>query len=504
MHRIAILTLSIGDQYTRSIEPGLKSKLQYAQRWGYSNIVSGVEHHDHSRPLAWSKLGFWLSYLDANEYDFLWLSDADSIITNPEVSIEDIIDLVFEDKQIQGVWWEDVFGNKNSGQMLVRTKSAAVRQWLTEADSQQDLTDHEWWENIALTRVWDRNKHFQNVIRVRTDYKLINAYLGPSPEKNWTPSCFVLHYAGLKDRFWIYCHMITVARPDLADFKIVEGGGRFISSARPDSPCLNRHVGRPPLNLNGTGPADAAHQHPRLATSDSLQIMSTINETFAAALRHHQAGNLELAEGLFQQVLSVDPNHADSLHFLGLIDFARGQNGAASEFMRRAVSLQPNDVLLLVNFGNALQAQGKLNDAVVCYNRALELQPDHVVTHYNLAGALLSLGKTREAIACYHRALHLQPELYQAYHNLGQAHQGQFELEKAVTSYRRALELKPNLEETHLCLGNVLFVQHKFAEAIECYQRALALQPNSAQARTNLAAAFLAQGNSDGMVVSRH
>jgi hypothetical protein len=217
MHRVAILTLAIGDQYIRWMAPGLKSKLQYAQRWGYSHVVGGEEHYDFLRPVPWSKLGFWLSYLDSDDYDFLWLSDADSIITNPEVSLDDIINLVFEDESIQGVWWEDVSGNKNSGQILVRTRSAAVRQWLTEADAQRDLTDHEWWENAALMRVWDRNPALQKSIRARTDYKLINAYLDPSPEKNWTPSCFVLHYAGLKDRSWVYRHMTTIARPDLAD-----------------------------------------------------------------------------------------------------------------------------------------------------------------------------------------------------------------------------------------------------------------------------------------------
>jgi hypothetical protein len=218
MHRIAILTLSIGDEFTKCMAPGLKSKSQYAERWGHCHIVGGAEYYDPSRPVAWSKLGFWLSHLDKPDYDFLWLSDADSIITNPDVSLVGIVDLLFQDPLTQGVWWEDASGNINSGQMIVRTQSAEVRRWITEADAQVDLTDHIWWENMALIRVWERDPILQKAIRLRTDCKLINAYTGSSPEKHWTHSCFVLHYAGRRmDRFWVYRHMTTVARPDFAE-----------------------------------------------------------------------------------------------------------------------------------------------------------------------------------------------------------------------------------------------------------------------------------------------
>src|SRR5262245_8609612 len=100
-------------------------------------------------------------------------------------------------------------------------------------------------------------------------------------------------------------------------------------------------------------------------------MMAMISETFSAAVHHHGAGNLQLAEALFQQVLASDPNHADSLHFLGLIGLARGENSAAAGFFRQAISLRPNDVLLYCNLGNALQSLGKLDEAVTCYRRAL-------------------------------------------------------------------------------------------------------------------------------------
>lgn len=215
--RIAILTLSIGRDFTLLMRPGIRSKDEYAKRWGHDHILGGCEFHDVTRPVAWSKMGFWLKYIDTKSYDFLWLSDADSIITNPDVSLSAIVEQVFAGPKTDGVWWVDASGNLNSGQMLVRTGSHLVKRWIIEADAQRDLSDHLWWENMALIRVWENDFEIQQSIAARSDYKLLNAYYGTSVEKHWTPGCFVLHYAGRRlDRKWVNAHMSTL-RPDLSD-----------------------------------------------------------------------------------------------------------------------------------------------------------------------------------------------------------------------------------------------------------------------------------------------
>ena len=38
--------------------------------------------------------------------------------------------------------------------------------------------------------------------------------------------------------------------------------------------------------------------------------MTTIPETLAAAIRHHQAGQLPEAESLYRQILNENPQHA--------------------------------------------------------------------------------------------------------------------------------------------------------------------------------------------------
>jgi hypothetical protein len=63
-----------------------------------------------------------------------------------------------------------------------------------------------------------------------------------------------------------------------------------------------------------------------------------VQEMFAAALRHHQAGHLSEAERLYRQVLLADSHHADALHFLGVLAHQAGRNEAAVDMIGKASS----------------------------------------------------------------------------------------------------------------------------------------------------------------------
>src|SRR5579872_6596192 len=97
---------------------------------------------------------------------------------------------------------------------------------------------------------------------------------------------------------------------------------------------------------------------------------------FAAALRHHQSGRLDEAERLYRQVLQGDPNHADALHFLGVIAHQRGHNDAALELLEQAIARNDRVASFHNNLGNVLKALGRLDESVASYHRALTLKPD--------------------------------------------------------------------------------------------------------------------------------
>ena len=247
----------------------------------------------------------------------------------------------------------------------------------------------------------------------------------------------------------------------------------------------------------------------------------SVSRKLDAALQHHQAGRLPEAEAAYREMLEVDPDNIDALHFLGVISHQRGEHGRAAELISRALSRNPSNAPAHNNLGNTLGAQGKLNEAVVSYLNALALDPDYVDALVNLGAALRAQGKADRAVACYKRALALapntpaalaglqdvlkdqnyagkaavhhdraptvEPESCEWHFDQGNSYKDQAHWDEAVASYEKALSLTPDFSPAYVNLGNVLNVQGKPDQAIACYRKALVIEPDLLEAHYNLA-----------------
>jgi protein O-GlcNAc transferase len=113
-----------------------------------------------------------------------------------------------------------------------------------------------------------------------------------------------------------------------------------------------------------------------------------LTEQFAVALSHHKAGRLAEAERLYLQICAVDPDHAGSLHFLGVLAGQVGRNDLAIDLIGRALALKPDYAEAHYNLGRALTMQGKLGEAVAHYERAATLKPNYTEAHIGLGNIL--------------------------------------------------------------------------------------------------------------------
>jgi protein O-GlcNAc transferase len=119
-----------------------------------------------------------------------------------------------------------------------------------------------------------------------------------------------------------------------------------------------------------------------------------VNDTaFAEALEHHQAGRLDAAAALYRAILAREPNHADSLHLLGLITAETADPIAGITLIRRAMSLDPGQAPHHNSLGHAYRRLGRIADAVAAYQQALALRPDSAAIHNNRATGLCDLGR---------------------------------------------------------------------------------------------------------------
>jgi len=197
--KMIIATLAIGEDFKRSLAPALKSKVDYATRHGYNYIQGGKEVWDRTKPIAWSKVPFIIGILEkAPEGALIFLSDADVLITNPALRLEDhVVPLLDSSKDL--LMTLDACNNLNSGNMILRN-TAWQRDFWRRVGEQKDLTYHIWWENAAIIKLLKTVPSDSEKIQITEDCRRFNAYLEGLPERpTWVPGDFLVHFAGVYD-----------------------------------------------------------------------------------------------------------------------------------------------------------------------------------------------------------------------------------------------------------------------------------------------------------------
>jgi tetratricopeptide (TPR) repeat protein len=212
------------------------------------------------------------------------------------------------------------------------------------------------------------------------------------------------------------------------------------------------------------------------------------NQALQQGLALHRAGRLAEAEGLYRQILAVEPDHADSLHLVGVIAQQNGRHDIALDLIGRAIARNDRVALFHCNMGVVLRSLGRLDDAVAHFDRALALDPRHYESLNNLGYALKDQGKLEEAARRLRQALALRPNYAEAHNNLGTVLLAQNRAKEAAAHYRHALDIRPQYPDAHFNLGTALFSERKLDEAAVQFNRVIALKPDHAAAHFSLGA----------------
>ncbi len=224
--------------------------------------------------------------------------------------------------------------------------------------------------------------------------------------------------------------------------------------------------------------------------SDSRQI----DETLATAVRHQQAGRLGQADSLYRQILTIESDHPDALHLLGVTMILRNRFDAAVELISKAIAVAPTAAMFHYNLGLALASMGKWADAISSYRQAFELDPCHHMAAANLGDALKNLHRFAESEEAYRQALRLDPAQADVQNNLGIALQAQGKLSDAENAYRAALQINSEMVAAYNNLSRLRRQQNRFDEAIDFAKTGLRMSPNLVELHFNLGSALLATG----------
>jgi predicted TPR repeat methyltransferase len=248
-------------------------------------------------------------------------------------------------------------------------------------------------------------------------------------------------------------------------------------------------------------------------------------DLFQLALSYHQAGNLDLAESLYQEILEQNPVDANALHLYGILSAQKGDYPLAEKLISQALTIDPfsstfqnsmgnvlshlnndkkaidhyEEALRLEpksasahnNLGNLYVKQGKLSAAKMHYQSAIRLKPDYTDAYYNLAIVLIKLGKNEEAVEKLEKTVTLEADFVEAHNQLAQLLQQNNQLDKALYHYTEVIALSPDQAEPYVNLGAILVKQGDLLQAIDYFNKAIEIEPLHHEAHYNLGATYL-------------
>jgi tetratricopeptide (TPR) repeat protein len=137
---------------------------------------------------------------------------------------------------------------------------------------------------------------------------------------------------------------------------------------------------------------------------------SAINLSFALGAAYEQAGRVDDAVATFEEIIAHDPEHAQSLNYLGYMLAERGERlDYAKELIERAVRLAPDNAAYLDSYGWVCYRLGDYREALKYLQKAVELDIDPVIFDH-LGDTFHALGETGKAKEWWEKALEQQPE----------------------------------------------------------------------------------------------
>jgi tetratricopeptide (TPR) repeat protein len=116
------------------------------------------------------------------------------------------------------------------------------------------------------------------------------------------------------------------------------------------------------------------------------------NVHFGLGYLHWKLKQYDEAESEFKSELSVDPDNAQALAYLGDVAMQKDDPASATSLLRRALRARNDIRIAHLDLGAILAKQGHYRDAIASLKRAVALDAEQPDAHYRLARAYQASG----------------------------------------------------------------------------------------------------------------
>jgi predicted TPR repeat methyltransferase len=214
----------------------------------------------------------------------------------------------------------------------------------------------------------------------------------------------------------------------------------------------------------------------------------SLDEAMSVAVVLQQNEQWAAAANIYRRILEVAPDHADALHFSGVLAHQQERGEHAVALIEKSLELEPDRADWHSNLGIVLQDRLELDEAIAAYRRAIELDPNHANAHNNLGVVLRAKGDVVEAEAAYRTAIGIDPEHSDAYNNLGVLLHSLKRSREAAVCFSKVITLRPKDPDARRLLALAHCTLGEMDKAVDIFEEWLTEEPGNPIARHMLAA----------------
>jgi len=202
-----------------------------------------------------------------------------------------------------------------------------------------------------------------------------------------------------------------------------------------------------------------------LQTGGTLDPAS--KKLFDEAVAHSKKREFAAAIDGYNKVLTLVPNHADSLANLGWMYAETKSWEMAKTNLEKALAINPNHVDALSNLGWVYAEEKNWDKAQEFVSKAVAINPKHAGAFTNLGWIYAEKGMFDASAGASRQAIALNPGNAYAHANLGWALKGAKKIPEAMAEYTKALSLNPNMPDAQLAIGTMYCEQGSHDKAKE-------------------------------------
>jgi len=179
---------------------------------------------------------------------------------------------------------------------------------------------------------------------------------------------------------------------------------------------------------------------------------------------------------LLEELYRADRSNVDLGFYLGETFFSAGEIEKASGYFKKVLTIEPNHFESLVYSGISASEAGDAAGAEAALKRAIERRPDAFLPHFALGALHAHASRWNEAERALTRALDAA-RVPSAHVLLGTVLREKGEVGRAIEQFEAALALEPGLEDAMFQLGLCYLEKNWPKRALECFQHALEKNP---------------------------